>query len=107
MKYKLTITLAVLIGLYGCQQEADQAAVTSQPESDDAPAVTEVAAVATELVSGIDKSGFDTSVRPQDDFFDYVNGTWVKNTEIPADKARWGTFDALGRAVTERCSAPG
>lgn len=112
MKYKLTITLAVLIGLYGCQQEADQAAVTSQPESDDAPAVTEVAAVATELVSGIDKSGFDTSVRPQDDFFDYVNGTWVKNTEIPADKARWGTFDALGeqsqkdvRALVDEVSA--
>lgn len=112
MKYKLTISLAVLIGLYGCQQEADQAAVTSQPASNDAPAVTEVAAVPTELVSGIDKSGFDTSVRPQDDFFDYVNGTWVNDTEIPADKARWGTFDALGeqsqkdvRALVDEVSA--
>ena len=95
MKYKLTITLAALIGLYGCQQEADQATVKSQPESDAGAAVAGIAPVATELGSGIDKSGFDTSVRPQDDFFDYVNGTWVKNTEIPADKARWGTFDAL------------
>ena len=45
--------------------------------------------------SGIDKSGMDTSVRPQDDLFLAVNGNWVKNTQIPADKSRWGTFDAL------------
>ena len=48
-----------------------------------------------ELGSGIDMSGFDTAVRPQDDFFDYVNGKWVAETELPADRARWGTFDAL------------
>ena len=95
MNYKLTTTLSVLIGLYGCQQEADQANVTSQAEPNAAPTVTEVEPVAAELVSGIDKTGFDTSVRPQDDFFDYVNGSWVDNTEIPADKARWGSFDAL------------
>ncbi|MCK9689055.1 M13 family metallopeptidase [Scleromatobacter humisilvae] len=45
--------------------------------------------------SGIDRSGMDTSVRPQDDLFLAMNGTWVKNTQIPADKSRWGTFDAL------------
>lgn len=112
MKYKLTISLAILIGLYGCQQEAEQAVVASQPETSPETAVTEVVPAATELVSGIDKTGFDASMRPQDDFFDYVNGTWVKNTEIPADKARWGTFDALGeksqkdvRALVEEVSA--
>ena len=31
----------------------------------------------------LDKKGIDSSVRPQDDFFHYVNGTWIKNTEIP------------------------
>lgn len=88
MNYKLTMTMAVAFGLYGCQQEADQAADAHKAESAPAPA-------AIELVSGIDQSGFNESVRPQDDFFDYVNGTWVDNTEMPADKARWGTFDAL------------
>jgi putative endopeptidase len=88
MKYKLTITLAIAIGLYGCQQEAEQVSTTVKPESAPAPAVVE-------LVSGIDKSGFDESVLPQDDFFAYVNGTWIKNTEIPADRALWGTFYAL------------
>lgn len=83
MNYKLTISLAAVIGLYGCQQKSETDAVTHAAEP------------AHELVSGIDKSGFDKSVRPQDDFFDYVNGGWVENTEIPADKARWGSFDAL------------
>jgi putative endopeptidase len=45
--------------------------------------------------SGVDRSGFDAAVRPQDDFFRHVNGGWIEKTEIPADKPRWGTFDRL------------
>ncbi len=111
MNYKLTVTLATLIGLYGCQQEADQAAAPAQTQTNEASQVSNVEAQAAELTSGIDPSGFDETVRPQDDFFAYVNGTWVKNTEMPADKARWGTFDALGeqsqkdiRALVEEVS---
>lgn len=48
-----------------------------------------------ELSSGIDRSNMDTSVRPQDDFFEYVNGTWLKNTEIPADQTSAGGFRDL------------
>ena len=95
MNYKLTITLAVLIGLYGCQQEPEQAVVTPQAEPEAVSTVEEAVAAATELTSGIDQSEFSDTVRPQDDFFDYVNGNWVANTEMPADRARWGTFDAL------------
>jgi putative endopeptidase len=51
--------------------------------------------VASTLGAGIDRSGMDPSVRPQDDLFLAMNGTWVKNTEMPADKSRWGTFDEL------------
>jgi len=46
-------------------------------------------------LSGVDKSSFDTSVRPQDDFFQYVNGTWLVETEIPADKSAYGAFHML------------
>jgi putative endopeptidase len=53
------------------------------------------AADAASTRSGVDPSGFDKSVRPQDDFFRYVNGGWMQKTEIPADKSRWGTFDQL------------
>jgi putative endopeptidase len=45
--------------------------------------------------SGIDRAQFDTTVRPQDDFFRYVNGTWLTNTELPADRATYGTFVQL------------
>jgi endothelin-converting enzyme/putative endopeptidase len=45
-----------------------------------------------ELESGVELKHFDQSVRPQDDFHQYVSGTWMKNTEIPPDKARYGVF---------------
>jgi predicted metalloendopeptidase len=53
------------------------------------------AANATELVSGIDPKSLDTKILPKDDFYGYVNGIWEKNTQIPADKSRWGTYDEL------------
>lgn len=51
------------------------------------------------LVSGIDKDNVDPSVRLQDDFYKHVNGTWLKNTQIPADKAVWGSFTVLDDQV--------
>ena len=45
---------------------------------------------------GFDTASMDTTVRPGDDFFKYVNGTWIKTNKIPDDKARYGSFDALG-----------
>lgn len=44
---------------------------------------------------GINVNLMDKSVMPTNDFFNFVNGTWVKNTPIPADKTRWGSFDEL------------
>lgn len=44
---------------------------------------------------GIDLSLMDKNVRPQDDFFQFVNGEWLKKTEIPGDRTRWGSFDEL------------
>ena len=45
--------------------------------------------------SGIDLSLLDRAVRPQDDFNGFVNGLWVKRTEIPVDKTSIGAFDRL------------
>ena len=90
MNYKLTITLAILVGLYGCQQESEQAAAAPQAEVPAAVPAVEVESVATVLTSGIDQSEFSETIGPQDDFFDYVNGPWVENTEMPADRAIWG-----------------
>ena len=46
-------------------------------------------------VSGIDPKSLDPAIRPQDDFYGYVNGVWTRNTEIPADKSTWGTYTEL------------
>ena len=45
--------------------------------------------------SGLDLTAIDPSVRPQDDLFGFVNGTWLRTVEIPADRGRYGTFDHL------------
>ncbi|MBC7440971.1 MAG: peptidase M13 [Ramlibacter sp.] len=45
--------------------------------------------------SGIDRDELDPGVRPQDDLFRHVNGKWIARAEIPADKARWGSFYLL------------
>src|SRR2546428_719374 len=45
--------------------------------------------------SGIDVSGMDRSVRPQDDFFRFVNGKWNDKTAIPADMSSYGSFATL------------
>jgi putative endopeptidase len=43
----------------------------------------------------LNPANMDTSVKPQDDFFGYANGGWIKNTEIPAEESRWGSFNEL------------
>ena len=42
------------------------------------------------------RPGMDTTVNPRVDFYNYADGTWMKNTEIPANKSVWGSFVELG-----------
>ena len=51
---------------------------------------------------GFDTAGMDKSVAAGDDFFEYANGTWAKNTPIPPDKARYGMFNVLDDLSKER-----
>jgi len=51
----------------------------------------------------IDQKSFDTTVRPQDDLYQFVNGTWLTETEIPADKSNYGAFTKLSDLSQERC----
>ncbi|MDQ1204919.1 M13 family metallopeptidase [Microbacterium sp. SORGH_AS_0862] len=45
--------------------------------------------------SGLALDELSNEIRPQDDLFRYVNGEWIARTEIPEDKARWGSFHLL------------
>jgi putative endopeptidase len=49
----------------------------------------------TEIKPALDVAHMDLSVKPGEDFFTYANGNWVKNTTIPEDKSRYGSFDIL------------
>jgi predicted metalloendopeptidase len=51
-------------------------------------------------ISGIAKEYINPGVRAQDDFFSYLNGEWLRTTEIPSDKASWGTFAKLRDDLT-------
>jgi len=43
----------------------------------------------------IQTSYMDLSVQPSEDFFQYANGTWVKENPIPDSESRWGSFNEL------------
>ena len=93
MIHRFTVILALASGLFACQQQdvdskaANDLAVNAADEATIAEAI--------EPVSGLNFDGFDSAVRPQDDLFAAVNGKWIAETELPADRARWGTFDKL------------
>ena len=59
------------------------------------PAPPSAAAKAAFGTFGVDTAQMDSSVKPGDDFFKYVNGKWLSTFKIPADKASYGVFDAL------------
>ncbi|MDZ7871281.1 MAG: M13-type metalloendopeptidase [Rheinheimera sp.] len=80
----LAVAAALTLHLTGCGKAPDSAApaATAQTET-------------VMLKSGIELGNLDTQMKPQQDFFRYVNGNWLAKTEIPADKSRWGSFDEL------------
>ncbi|MCY0995827.1 peptidase M13 [Myxococcus sp. MISCRS1] len=88
---------------------AAPAAVAEAPAA--APVVEEVSEEAVRRL-GVELKNLDRAVRPQDDFYQFVNGTWLKTTPIPADRARYGTFIELAdkselamRAIIEEAAA--
>jgi predicted metalloendopeptidase len=94
--------ITIALALSGCDSSkqndtsqttdtVDKSPVVTQVESK--PEVVEEAKVA--LTSGIDLQYVDDTVRPQDDFYRHVNGKWLKEYVMPADKSRFGAFNAL------------
>src|SRR3546814_16925446 len=51
---------------------------------------------------GIDQGGMNKNVKPGDDFYSYVKGTWQAQTTIPADRSSYGLFHALQELSHER-----
>lgn len=53
----------------------------------------------------IETAYMDKSVRPQDDFFQYANGTWIKNNPVPPSESRWSSFNELDQANKVKLTA--
>lgn len=114
LKFAIAAGIIAALGLTACQKtEQEDSTPAAVAATADEPEITVAQTPATtELGSGIDTSGFDSNVRPQDDFFASVNGKWLAETELPGDRAIWGTFHALidksqqdVRALVEEVSA--
>lgn len=90
----LALGISLVLGLTACSE------VPPENRQETESSVTD-----SSLVSGVQLENLDTSVRPQDNFFNYVNGQWLARTEIPSDRARWGSFDELRERAEEHVLA--
>jgi len=111
MKKIITSSLCVVV-LSACNQKPESAPdsiydaelkskvelTTDQVSGTQSPKVSGV-------ISGIDTANFDTAVRPQDDLYRYVNGSWLNRFEIPADKSNYGAFTKLADKSREDVKA--
>lgn len=84
MKTKLisaAMALTLVIALVSsCAKEKDTAKVDDEPH-------------------GLILANMDTAVDPKTDFYNYVNGTWMKETKIPDDRSSWGGFSVLRKST--------
>ena len=94
-----TVTLTSLIALLPAALLA-QSVPPSPPTA--APAAPPASDRPTYGTFGFDAAGMDRSVKPGDDFYAYANGTWAKNTAIPADESNYGAFNVLQDLSRER-----
>lgn len=85
---KSLLCLSVALALAAC---SPQTTTQTTPHTPEAEQVVEKAA----LTSGIIHENMDLSVKPGDDFFNYVNGKWIESIDIPADKSSYGSFRIL------------
>ena len=101
--YRLITLLAASTALAGCMTTADVAPMAPVVAETAAPVEVAAAAPKPELGTfGFDTAGMDTSVLAGDNFYHHANGTWAKNTPIPADKSNYGMFTKLDDISRER-----
>ena len=87
MKTKIIFSGAIISTiLYSCKS-------TEKPIPTESFAPTEKPVVKD--LGTIDLGYLDNTIRPEEDFFQFSNGTWIKNNPIPASESRWGSFNEL------------
>jgi len=81
LKQVLAVTVLAATALIACKEEAKKDTAT------------------IEKIPGIVLENMDTTVSPKEDFYNYVNGNWMKTTKIPEDQATWGGFMVLRKST--------
>ena len=96
---RLILSLVLCVVLAACGQQETTSDMPAGVQSDFPEVVT---TSPDGLGSGVELENFDTSLTPGTDFYRYVNGTWLANTPIPADKSNYGSFTALADEAEEQ-----
>ncbi|MCL1141338.1 M13 family metallopeptidase [Shewanella gaetbuli] len=94
---------SLIAGLSACNDDPKPASQTA--EKAETTKTATAAAVEKALTSGVSFDHMDKSVRPQDDFYLYVNGGWMKSAEIPGDRTSIGAFYDLRENAREDVKA--
>ncbi|ADV47707.1 Endothelin-converting enzyme 1 [Cellulophaga algicola DSM 14237] len=80
MKNKIIIALLGICLTYSCKNKKSETA-------------------AKEPSRGIILANMDTTISPKTNFYEFVNGNWLKNTKIPEDRSSWGGFSVLRKST--------
>jgi len=97
---KRLLLAGVCLGiLAGCDAQTDNSDTTEAMEMASEMSKAELGKF------GIELTAIDETVRPQDDFYAHVNGTWLKTFEIPGDRSNYGSFTKLAELSEERTKA--
>ena len=91
--------LALTLSLVACNNAGTDAEIAPTSKS------TQLAEKPVLGSFGVALENMDKAVKPGTNFFEYVNGTWLANTEIPADQSRYGSFNILRDEAEERVRA--
>ncbi len=83
LKQVLAVAILAVTSLIACKNDAKKDVAT------------------TETIPGIILENMDTTVSPKADFYNYVNGSWMKNNTIPEDEVRWGGFNVLRKSTRQ------
>jgi putative endopeptidase len=113
---KTRLFAALLATIAGCGGKPAPAPTTPDPTPEATPEATTNPAPAAPTPDpgkpkpeygtyGFDAAGMDKAVPPGESFYQYADGTWLKTTQMPADKSNYGLFGVLEDRSRERVKA--
>jgi putative endopeptidase len=93
------------LALLGCAMQSPSAPKAVAPQASSQPVTSQAADAPRFGTWGVDLTGLDRNVKPGDDFFHYVNGSWLAKATIPADRSSIGAFTELSILNEKRVNA--